>query len=120
MKFRLLPLRYSELVYQVTMYCVLHVTSSGIIPKHLHACLVIFLKIEMAIHKDNECVCVKFCFLLGRTTAQTGTILKEAFKDEAMGTTRVYKWFSHCERGEMSVEDPPHCGLPSTRTHKKG
>lgn len=41
MEFRVLPLRYSELV-QVTMYCMLHVTSSGIIAKHLHVCLVIF------------------------------------------------------------------------------
>jgi len=63
---------------------------------------------------------VKFCFLLRKTIAKTVTMLKEAFKDEAMGTTRVYKRFSRFKRGEMSVEDPPHCGLPSTsRTHKK-
>jgi hypothetical protein len=38
------------------MYCVLHVTFSGIIPKRLHACLVTFFKkIEMAILKERVC-----------------------------------------------------------------
>jgi hypothetical protein len=36
----------------------------------------------------NERVCVKFCFLLGKTAAETVTILKEDFRDEAMGKTR--------------------------------
>jgi hypothetical protein len=57
MEFRVLPLRYSELVYQVVMYSVLHVTSSGIIPKCSHVCLVIFLKIEMPLLKEQR-VCV--------------------------------------------------------------
>jgi hypothetical protein len=62
---------------------------------------------------------VKFSFLLGKTIAKTVTMLKEAFKDEAMGTTRVYEQFSLFKRGEMSVEDPPHCDLPSTGRIKK-
>ena len=38
---------------------------------------------------------MKFCFRLGKTIAKTATMLKEAFKDEAIGTTCVYKRFSH-------------------------
>jgi len=57
---------------------------------------------------------VKFCFLLGKTEAETVTMPKEAFKDEAMGKTPVYEWFNHLKRGEMSVEDQSHCGHPST------
>ena len=39
------------------------------------------------------CVCarVKFCFLSGKTEAETVTRLKEAFKDEAMRKTPVYE-----------------------------
>jgi hypothetical protein len=48
---------------------------------------------------------VKFCFLLGKTAAETVTVLKEAFKDDAMGKAQVYEWFNHFKRGEMSVED---------------
>ena len=59
-------------------------------------------------------VCVKFCFLLGKAAARTVTMLKEAFKDEAMHKTQVYEWFNHFKRGEMSVEDQPCSGCPST------
>jgi hypothetical protein len=42
---------------------------------------------------------VKFCFLLGKTAAETVMMLKETFKDEAMGTTQVYKgWFHHFQK----------------------
>jgi len=69
------------------------------------------LKIEMADLKER--VCVKFCFLLGKTVAETVMMLKEAFKDEAMGITQVYEWFNHFKRGKMSVEDQLHCDHPS-------
>jgi hypothetical protein len=65
-------------------------------------------------------VCVKFCFLFGKTAVDPFTVLKEAFKEEAMGKTHVYQWFNHFKRDEMSVEDQPHCGCSSTsRTDKK-
>jgi hypothetical protein len=41
-------------------------------------------------------------------------MLKEAFKDDAMGNTQVYELFNHFKRGEMSIEDQLHCGCPST------
>jgi hypothetical protein len=57
---------------------------------------------------------------LGKTAVEPYTVLKEAFKEEAMGKTQVYQWFNHFKRGEMSVEDQPRCGCPSTsRTDKK-
>ena len=60
---------------------------------------------------------MKFCFILGKTAAQTVTMLKEALKDEAMGKTQVYKWFHHFKIDEMSVEDQLHCGrLSMSRT----
>jgi hypothetical protein len=30
-----------------------------------------------------------------------------------MGKTQVYKWFNGFKRGEMSVEEQPHCGCLS-------
>jgi hypothetical protein len=59
-------------------------------------------------------VCVKLCFLVGKTAAETVTVLKEAFKDEAMGKTQVYKWLNRFKRGEMSVEDQLRCGHSAT------
>ena len=50
-------------------------------------------------------VCVKFCFLLGKTAVETVTVLRGktavetvtvlrgAFKEEALSQARVYEWF---------------------------
>jgi len=46
-------------------------------------------------------------------------MLQKAFKEEALSCTQVFKWFAWFKRGEMSVEDHPHSGRPSTsRTNK--
>ena len=62
----------------------------------------------------KERACVKFCFLLEKTAAETVMMLNEAFKDEAMGITQAYEWFNHFTRGKISAEDQMHCGCPST------
>jgi len=59
-------------------------------------------------------VCIKFCFLLGKTAAETVRMLQEAFKEEALSQARVYEWFSRFRRGDMSLEDQPRSGHPST------
>ena len=41
-------------------------------------------------------------------------MLREAFKEEALSQARVYEWFSRFKRGDMSLEDQPRSGCPST------
>lgn len=57
---------------------------------------------------------MKFCFLLGKNAAETVVMLKTAYKDSAMGKTQVYQWFSRFKEGEMSLDDKPRSGRPST------
>ena len=57
---------------------------------------------------------VKFCFLLGKSDAETIVMLKTAYGDAALSKTRVYEWFSRFENGEMSIEDQPRSGRPAT------
>ena len=45
---------------------------------------------------------VKFCFLLGKTAAETVTMLQAAYKDAAMSKTQVYEWFSRFKNGHAS------------------
>ena len=59
-------------------------------------------------------VSVTFCFLLGKSAAETVLMLQEAFKEEALSRTQVYEWCSHFKGGEMSCEDQPRSGRPST------
>ena len=66
----------------------------------------------MADNKEPR-VCIKFCFLLGKSVAETVLMLQEAFKDEALSRTQVYQWYSHYKGGEMSCEDQPRSGRPS-------
>jgi AraC-like DNA-binding protein len=41
-------------------------------------------------------------------------MLQKTFKEEALSCTQVFKWFAWFKRGEMSIEDHPHSGHPST------
>lgn len=62
---------------------------------------------------------VKFCFLLGKSGTETIELLKTAYKDDSMGKTQVFEWFSRFKNGDMSIDDKPRSGRPSTaRTHE--
>jgi hypothetical protein len=50
---------------------------------------------------------------LGKTAAETGTMLREAFK-EALSQASVYEWFSQFKCSDMALEDQPQSGPPST------
>ncbi|PNF31107.1 hypothetical protein B7P43_G15767 [Cryptotermes secundus] len=67
----------------------------------------------MADQKEQR-VCVKFCFLLGKTAAETVGMLRQTFNDDALGKSQVYEWFSRFKSGNMSTEDMPRPGRPST------
>jgi len=43
--------------------------------------------------EQQQQVSVKFCFLMGKTAAETVTVLREAFKDIVVGKTCVCAWF---------------------------
>jgi len=62
----------------------------------------------------KEHVSIMFCFLLGKTVAETVTMPREAFKEEDLSQARVYKWFSQFKHGDMLLEDQPQYGHPST------
>ena len=59
-------------------------------------------------------VAVKFCFLLGKSAAETIVMLKTAYGGTALSKTRVYEWFSRFKNGEMLIEDQPRSGRPAT------
>jgi hypothetical protein len=67
----------------------------------------------MADNKEQR-VCVKFCFLLGKSDTETVLMLQGAFKEEALSKTQVYEWYSLFTGGEMSCEEQPRSGRPST------
>jgi len=71
--------------------------------------------IEMADVKEQR-ICIKFCFKLNKTAAETHRILKEAFGEQALSQAKTFRWFTCFKNGRESVEDDKHCGRPSTCT----
>jgi len=70
--------------------------------------------------KDLEeqcvCVCVKFCFKLGKTATETWKMLQQAFGDECMSQTQCFEWYGRFKTGRTSIEEDPQSGRPSTST----
>jgi hypothetical protein len=52
----------------------------------------VFAIIEMAGVKEQR-TCIKFCFKLNKTAAETHRMLKEAFGEEALSQARTFEWF---------------------------
>jgi hypothetical protein len=57
---------------------------------------------------------VRVCFVLGKTAAETVVMLQAAYKEAAMSRTQIYERFSRFKHGEMSTDDQPRSGRPST------
>ena len=53
--------------------------------------------IEMAGVKEQR-TCIKFCFKLNKTTAETHRMLKEAFGEQALSQGRTFEWFKRFQR----------------------
>jgi len=64
--------------------------------------------------RTEQRICLRFCFRLGKTATEAHEILRKVFKEEALSRTQVFEWFARFKRGEMSVEDHPYSGRPST------
>ena len=61
-------------------------------------------------------ICIKFCFKLGKTCAETIVMIKRAYKEESMGKSQIAEWFKRFKEGRTSVESDPRSGRPSTTT----
>ena len=74
--------------------------------------------IEMAGVKKQR-TCIKFCFKLNKTAAETHRILNEAFGEQALSQARTFEWLKRFKDGRESVEvdnilvDGPHARIKS-------
>jgi hypothetical protein len=65
---------------------------------------------------NEQRICIKFCFKLGKTAEETHKMLKEAFGDNALRLTQTHKWIKRLKNGRMSLDDDERSGRPSTGT----
>jgi hypothetical protein len=58
-------------------------------------------------------VCVKFCFKLGQTAAETHQMLKQAFGDNSLGQTKTYECYKRFTNRRKSTDDDDRSAWPS-------
>jgi hypothetical protein len=71
--------------------------------------------IEM-VDDNKQRICIKFCFKLYKTAAETHRMPKEAFGEETLSQTRTLEWFKRFKYGREYVDDRTHSGRPSACT----
>ena len=76
------------------------------------------VEIVMSDLKEQR-TCLKFCFLLGKTPTESLEMLQEAFKEQALSRARVFEWFSRFKKGDLSIEDQPRSGRPSSSRNEE-
>ncbi|PNF38892.1 hypothetical protein B7P43_G09916 [Cryptotermes secundus] len=59
-------------------------------------------------------VCIKFCFKLGKTAAETHQMLKQAFGENSLGQTQTYNWYKRFKNGQTLTDDDNRSGRPLT------
>ena len=60
--------------------------------------------------KEDQRVCIKFCFKLGHSSAETVRMIQRAFSGEAMGETQIKMWYKRFKEGRESVESDSRSG----------
>ena len=53
----------------------------------------------------EQCICVKFCFILEKTFLEIFRMLKQVFGDEVMSKTQTHEWYKCFQEGQTSIED---------------
>jgi transposase len=62
----------------------------------------------------DQRICIKFCFKLGHSSAETIPMIKKAFGDDSMSEAQIKLWYRRFKDGRESVESDQRSGRPST------
>jgi transposase len=65
---------------------------------------------------EEQRVCMKFCFKLGKTFTETFQMLQQAYGEDCLSRTQCYEWYQRLKSGRTSIEDDPKSGRPSSST----
>jgi hypothetical protein len=74
-----------------------------------------FFTTDMTDFREQR-ICIKFCFILKNTAAETHRMLPAAFGDNAMSQSKTFLCYKRFKDGRTSVDDDERSGRPSTST----
>jgi len=63
---------------------------------------------------EEQRVCIKFCFKLGKTFTETFQMLQQAYGEDCLSSKQCHEWYQHFKSGRMSIENDSKSGWPST------
>ena len=64
--------------------------------------------------KQDQRICIKFCFQLGKTSLEIIQMMQKAFGNECMSKTRIKEWYNRFKGSRTSVDSDSRSGRPST------
>ena len=64
--------------------------------------------------KQDQRICIKFCFQLGKKSSETIQMMQNAFGNECMSKRRIKEWYNRFKGGRTSVDSDSRSGRPST------
>ena len=64
--------------------------------------------------KQDQRICIKFCFQLGKTSSETIQMKQKAFGNKCMSKTQIKKWYNRFKGCRTSVDSNSRSGRPST------
>ena len=64
--------------------------------------------------KQEQWICIKFCFQLGKTSSENIQMMQKASGNECMSKTRIKEWYNRFKGGSTSLDSDSRSGWPST------
>ena len=64
--------------------------------------------------KQDQRICIKFCFKLGKTSLETIEMMQKAFGNECMSKTQIKEWYNRFKGGSTSVDSDSRSCRPLT------
>jgi hypothetical protein len=63
----------------------------------------------------QKIICIKYCFKVGKTAAETHSMLCEVYGDDASIQMMTYEWFTCFKNGTTSVDDNERSNLAQVK-----
>ena len=64
--------------------------------------------------KQDQRICIKFCFQLGNTSSETIQMMQKAFGNKCMRKIRIKDWYNRFKGGRTSLDSDSRSARPST------
>ena len=77
------------------------------------------IAIFMMCGSTEQCICIKFCFKIGKTATETYKLLQQAYGEDAMSHTQVFDWFRQFKECRTSIESDARSGRLSTSRNEE-